>query len=164
MSGQWHLCDASDLLYPKCIILATRPLLFCFIKMRLQSLDPKAKPFTSSVIVSKLLQVCVESAKKMLDILVVRQKQSLLGKSNFSNWWRIELTYNHTRQFPSIRPWVRIYIHVGALGCTFCWYISSRGLAAMASKSIRDFKRNDISGKSNSRVSKKRSGPIAGTT
>lgn len=77
-NGVSRLSAHLHLIYHQCIVLATRPLLFCFLKMRLQSFDPNAKPLTSSAIVCKLLQVCVESAKQMLNILVILQKQTLL--------------------------------------------------------------------------------------
>lgn len=65
----------------QCIVLATRPLLFCFLKMRLQPPDSGVEPPESSPTVRKLLQVCIDSAKQMLDILVSVSEQNLLG-----NW------------------------------------------------------------------------------
>lgn len=62
------------------MVLATRPVLFCVLKIRLQSGDNSIESLNSSPNVRKLLQVCIESARQMVNILTVLQEQDLLGK------------------------------------------------------------------------------------
>ncbi|OOO13601.1 hypothetical protein OAory_01013500 [Aspergillus oryzae] len=63
----------------QCIVLATRPVLFCFLKMRIQTADSSLESLNSSANVRKLLQVCIDSAQQILNILIVLQRQNLLG-------------------------------------------------------------------------------------
>ncbi|KAF2138418.1 uncharacterized protein K452DRAFT_255887 [Aplosporella prunicola CBS 121167] len=67
-----------NLLYHQCILLATRPFLLSFFDKRLETLDGEN---TSSVLadpVRILLQVCYESARKIVTVLRALQEQSLI--------------------------------------------------------------------------------------
>ncbi|KAB8076106.1 hypothetical protein BDV29DRAFT_200469 [Aspergillus leporis] len=78
ISGVSRLSAHLHLLYHQCIILATRPVLFCFLKMRIQSADSSLESLNSSANVRKLLQICIDSAQQILNILTVLQRQNLL--------------------------------------------------------------------------------------
>ncbi|KAI5926861.1 hypothetical protein F4810DRAFT_492398 [Camillea tinctor] len=65
------------LLYNQCIVLATRPLMFCCLKMALES-PAKIGSFTSSRKVCTLLQLCIESCQQIVLILENLQAQGLL--------------------------------------------------------------------------------------
>ncbi|PIG80462.1 Zn(II)2Cys6 transcription factor [Aspergillus arachidicola] len=79
VSGVSRLSAHLHLLYHQCIVLATRPVLFCFLKMRIQTTDSSLESLNSSANVRKLLQVCIDSAQQILNILIVLQRQNLLG-------------------------------------------------------------------------------------
>lgn len=64
----------------QCIVLATRPLLLCFLKMRFQSADACLEALNSSANVLRLVQVCIDSAQHQLNILSCLLEQSLLGE------------------------------------------------------------------------------------
>ena len=66
-------------------MLATRPVLFCFLKMRIQTTDSSLESLNSSANVRKLLQVCIDSAQQILNILTVLQRQNLLGTDPFAD-------------------------------------------------------------------------------
>ncbi|KAF7627435.1 hypothetical protein AFLA_002816 [Aspergillus flavus NRRL3357] len=78
ISGVSRLSAHLHLLYHQCIVLATRPVLFCFLKMRIQTADSSLESLNSSANVRKLLQVCIDSAQQILNILIVLQRQNLL--------------------------------------------------------------------------------------
>ncbi|KAE8353459.1 hypothetical protein BDV28DRAFT_157005 [Aspergillus coremiiformis] len=78
ISGVSRLSAHLHLLYHQCLVLATRPVLFCFLKMRIQSADSSFESLNSSANVRKLLQVCIDSAQQILNILTVLQRQTLL--------------------------------------------------------------------------------------
>ncbi|KAB8271072.1 hypothetical protein BDV30DRAFT_214148 [Aspergillus minisclerotigenes] len=78
ISGVSRLSAHLHLLYHQCIVLATRPVLFCFLKMRIQTTDSSLESLNSSANVRKLLQVCIDSAQQILNILIVLQRQNLL--------------------------------------------------------------------------------------
>ncbi|KAF9890614.1 hypothetical protein FE257_005745 [Aspergillus nanangensis] len=78
VSGVSRLSAHLHLLYHQCMVLATRPVLFCFLKLRFQSPDNTIESLNSSANVCKLLQVCIDSARQMLNILTVLQGQNLL--------------------------------------------------------------------------------------
>ncbi|OGM44511.1 Zn(II)2Cys6 transcription factor [Aspergillus bombycis] len=78
ISGVSRLSAHLHLLYHQCIVLATRPVLFCFLKMRIQTTDSSLESLNSSANVRKLLQVCIDSAQQILNILMVLQRQNLL--------------------------------------------------------------------------------------
>ncbi|KAL3467055.1 hypothetical protein BJX64DRAFT_274107 [Aspergillus heterothallicus] len=78
ISGVSRLSAHLHLLYHQCIVLATRPLLLCFLKMRFQSADVCLETLNSSANILRLLQVCVDSAQQQLSILGCLYEQSLL--------------------------------------------------------------------------------------
>ncbi|KAL4777703.1 hypothetical protein BDW60DRAFT_7963 [Aspergillus nidulans var. acristatus] len=78
ISGVSRMSAHLHLLYHQCIVLATRPLLLCFLKMRFQSADACLETLNSSTNVLRLLQVCIDSAQQQLNILNSLYEQSLL--------------------------------------------------------------------------------------
>ncbi|KAF6831213.1 C6 transcription factor [Colletotrichum plurivorum] len=66
------------LLHHQCIVLATRPLLFCFLKIRFESESKCAELLGSSQTVRNLMQMCIESSQQMVSILECLQSQGLL--------------------------------------------------------------------------------------
>ncbi|KAL4948001.1 hypothetical protein BDW69DRAFT_102889 [Aspergillus filifer] len=78
ISGVSRMAAHLHLLYHQCIVLATRPLLLCFLKMRFQSADVCLETLNSSANVLRLLQVCIDSAQQQLNILSSLFEQSLL--------------------------------------------------------------------------------------
>ncbi|KAL4818798.1 hypothetical protein BDW67DRAFT_155980 [Aspergillus spinulosporus] len=78
ISGVSRMSAHLHLLYHQCIVLATRPLLLCFLKMRFQSADTCLETLNSSANVLRLLQVCIDSAQQQLNILSSLYEQSLL--------------------------------------------------------------------------------------
>ncbi|KAL3475772.1 hypothetical protein BJX99DRAFT_270907 [Aspergillus californicus] len=78
ISGVSRMSAHLHLLYHQCIVLATRPLLLCFLKMRFQSADACLETLNSSGNVLRLLQVCIDSAQQQLNILSCLFEQSLL--------------------------------------------------------------------------------------
>ncbi|KAF2193676.1 Zn(II)2Cys6 transcription factor [Zopfia rhizophila CBS 207.26] len=71
MSAHLHL------LYHQCIVLATRPLLFCCLKIRFES-PPEIDSLIASRKVRSLLLMCTESSQQILNILDSLQVQGLL--------------------------------------------------------------------------------------
>lgn len=65
----------------QCIILATRPLLFCFLKIRFESPESCMESINASRNVRNLMQMCLESAQHSTFILSSLQSQGLLGKT-----------------------------------------------------------------------------------
>ncbi|KAL5343888.1 hypothetical protein BJX70DRAFT_385176 [Aspergillus crustosus] len=78
ISGVSRMSAHLHFLYHQCIVLATRPLLLCFLKMRFQSADTCLETFNSSANVLRLLQVCIDSAQHQHNILTCLYEQSLL--------------------------------------------------------------------------------------
>jgi hypothetical protein len=68
----------------QCIILATRPLLFCFLKIRFESPESCLESLNASQNVRNLMQMCLESAQNIISILSNLQNQGLLGKTTLS--------------------------------------------------------------------------------
>ncbi|OTB00471.1 hypothetical protein M426DRAFT_15414 [Hypoxylon sp. CI-4A] len=66
------------LLYHRCIILATRPLLLCFLRFRLESLASCSSKLQSSENVRNLIQMCLDSSIRTIMILKQLQAQGLL--------------------------------------------------------------------------------------
>ncbi|ETI21010.1 hypothetical protein G647_07353 [Cladophialophora carrionii CBS 160.54] len=66
------------LLYHQCIVLTTRPLLFSFLRSRLEQSNANLVAMLKSGSVRMLLQMCVESAQQMLTILSALQEHGLL--------------------------------------------------------------------------------------
>ncbi|KAL6404324.1 positive activator of transcription [Ilyonectria robusta] len=71
-SGYLHL------LYHQCIVLATRPLLFCFLKIRFESPASYLDTLNSSQTVWNLIKMCMDSSQQMINILSCLQSQGLL--------------------------------------------------------------------------------------
>lgn len=70
------------LLYQECIVLATRPLLFCFLKIRFESPENCRDALNTSRNVRNLIQMCMDSAQQIINILHSLQIEGLLGKTN----------------------------------------------------------------------------------
>jgi len=68
------------LLYHQCIVLATRPLLFCFLKIRFESPQNCTDALNTSRNVRNLIQMCMESSQQIISILHSLQSEGLLGK------------------------------------------------------------------------------------
>ncbi|KAJ5774262.1 hypothetical protein N7457_009158 [Penicillium paradoxum] len=64
--------------YHQCIILATRPLLFCLLKIRFESPESCLESIDASRNVRSLIQMCLESAQHIIYILSSLQSQGLL--------------------------------------------------------------------------------------
>ncbi|KAF5670057.1 positive activator of transcription [Fusarium heterosporum] len=65
-------------LYHQCIVLATRPLLLCFLKIRFETPDAIAEALNSSQTVWNLIKMCIDSSYQMINILGCLQSQGLL--------------------------------------------------------------------------------------
>ncbi|KAH8672613.1 fungal-specific transcription factor domain-containing protein [Tricladium varicosporioides] len=78
MAGISRLSAYLYLLHHQCVVLATRPLLFSFLKMRLDALGIIPTPASTLGSARILLQMCIESSQKILNILSGLNAQSLL--------------------------------------------------------------------------------------
>lgn len=65
----------------QCIIVATRPLLFCFLKIHFESPETCVKLLRKSKSVHNLVSMCIESAQHSIRLLDRLKRQGLLGKS-----------------------------------------------------------------------------------
>lgn len=74
--GVSRMSASLHLLYHQCIVLATRPLLFCCLKIRLES-PVGSKPSTPDRF-GTVLQVCMEAAQQIIIILESLHAQGLL--------------------------------------------------------------------------------------
>lgn len=63
----------------QCIILATRPLLFCFLKLRLESREDCQSKLNGSRTSRNFIQTCLDSSIQILTILESLLGQSLIG-------------------------------------------------------------------------------------
>ncbi|KAK7228238.1 hypothetical protein V2G26_000408 [Clonostachys chloroleuca] len=72
-SGYLHL------LYHQCIILATRPLLFCFMKIQFESPDTYLESLNSSQTVRSLIKMCIDSSQQCIKLLDCLLSQGLLA-------------------------------------------------------------------------------------
>ncbi|KAG4291934.1 hypothetical protein FPRO06_13187 [Fusarium proliferatum] len=61
-----------------CIVLATRPLLLCFLKIRFETPDSITEALNSSQTVWNLIKMCIDSSYQMINILGCLQSQGLL--------------------------------------------------------------------------------------
>ncbi|KAJ5263252.1 hypothetical protein N7478_010857 [Penicillium angulare] len=77
-SGVSRISAYLNLLYHQCIVTATRPLLFCFLKIRLESPEHCLEALTTSKNVRNLIQMCLDSAQQMIYILHCLQSEDLL--------------------------------------------------------------------------------------
>ncbi|CAG8301965.1 unnamed protein product [Penicillium salamii] len=66
------------LFYQQCVIVATRPLLFCFLKVRFESPETCTEFLGKSHTVRNLIQMCLESAQHSIRILLCLKSQGLL--------------------------------------------------------------------------------------
>ncbi|KAL5362023.1 fungal-specific transcription factor domain-containing protein [Aspergillus floccosus] len=66
------------LFYQQCVIVATRPLLFCFLKIRLESPETCVQFLHRSQNVWNLIKACIESAQHSIRILHDLKTQGLL--------------------------------------------------------------------------------------
>lgn len=64
----------------QCMVLATRPLLFCFLKIRLESKEMCAKKLSESETARTLMQICLDSSLQTTTILDALQSQGVLGE------------------------------------------------------------------------------------
>ncbi|RYC83770.1 hypothetical protein BFJ63_vAg13340 [Fusarium oxysporum f. sp. narcissi] len=62
-------------LYHQCIVLATRPLLLCFLKIRFETPDSITEALNSSQTVWNLIKMCIDSSYQMINILGCLQSQ-----------------------------------------------------------------------------------------
>lgn len=62
------------------MVLATRPLLFCFLKIRLESKETCSKKLSESETARTLMQICLDSSLQMTTILDALQSQGVLGE------------------------------------------------------------------------------------
>ncbi|KAG8352617.1 hypothetical protein FVEN_g9367 [Fusarium venenatum] len=62
-------------LYHQCIVLATRPLLLCFLKIRFETPDAITEALNSSQTVWNLIKMCIDSSYQMINILGCLQSQ-----------------------------------------------------------------------------------------
>ncbi|RKK95176.1 hypothetical protein BFJ68_g14902 [Fusarium oxysporum] len=62
----------------RCIVLATRPLLLCFLKIRFETPDSITEALNSSQTVWNLIKMCIDSSYQMINILGCLQSQGLL--------------------------------------------------------------------------------------
>ncbi|POS75227.1 hypothetical protein DHEL01_v206381 [Diaporthe helianthi] len=76
VDGVSRMSASLHLLYHQCIVLATRPLVFCCLKIRLES-PAGSKPSTPDRF-GTVLQMCMEAAQKIIIILENLQAQGLL--------------------------------------------------------------------------------------
>lgn len=79
VSGVSRTAAYLHLLYHQCIVLATRPLLFCFLKIRLESPDNCLDALNTSRNVRNLIQMCMDSSQQIISILHSLQSEGLLG-------------------------------------------------------------------------------------
>ncbi|KAL3951730.1 hypothetical protein ACCO45_013447 [Purpureocillium lilacinum] len=77
-SGISRLSAHLHLLYHQCIVLATRPLLFCFFQIRLESVGACLDLLNTSSTVRSVLQMCLDSSQHVVSILECLQHQGLL--------------------------------------------------------------------------------------
>ncbi|KAJ5595536.1 uncharacterized protein N7459_001744 [Penicillium hispanicum] len=78
VSGVSRTAAYLHLLYHQCIVLATRPLLFCFLKIRLESPDNCLNALNTSRNVRTLIQMCMDSSQQIISILHTLQSEGLL--------------------------------------------------------------------------------------
>jgi hypothetical protein len=90
------MCGGVDVC-SQCVVLATRPLLFSFLKMRLDALGIIPTPASSLGSARILLQMCIESSQQILNVLAALKSQSLLGAT--WNQFLYQLLQNNTTNY-----------------------------------------------------------------
>ncbi|KAJ5110164.1 hypothetical protein N7532_002809 [Penicillium argentinense] len=78
ISGVSRISAYLHLLYHQCIVLATRPLLFCFLKIRFESPENCVDVLNTSRTVRNLIQMCMDSSQQIICILHSLQSEGLL--------------------------------------------------------------------------------------
>ncbi|KAK5807381.1 hypothetical protein VI817_001639 [Penicillium citrinum] len=78
ISGVSRISAYLHLLYHQCIVLATRPLLFCFLKIRFESPENCVEVLNTSRTVRNLIQMCMDSSQQIICILRSLQTEGLL--------------------------------------------------------------------------------------
>ncbi|KAJ5376902.1 hypothetical protein N7509_013788 [Penicillium cosmopolitanum] len=78
ISGVSRISAYLHLLYHQCIVLATRPLLFCFLKIRFESPENCIEVLNTSRTVRNLIQMSMDSAQQIICILHSLQTEGLL--------------------------------------------------------------------------------------
>ncbi|CAI7616057.1 unnamed protein product [Penicillium manginii] len=78
ISGVSRISAYLHLLYHQCIVLATRPLLFCFLKIRFESPANCIEVLNTSRTVRNLIQMSMDSAQQIICILHSLQNEGLL--------------------------------------------------------------------------------------
>ncbi|KAJ5180047.1 transcriptional regulator family: Fungal Specific TF [Penicillium capsulatum] len=78
ISGVSRTSAYLHLLYHQCIVLATRPLLFCFLKIRFESPENCSDALNTSRNVRNLIQMCMDSSQQIINILHSLQTEGLL--------------------------------------------------------------------------------------
>ena len=81
ISGVSRVSAYLHLLYHQCIVLATRPLLFCFLKIRFESPENCVEVLNTSRTVRNLIQMSMDSSQQIICILHSLQTEGLLGKN-----------------------------------------------------------------------------------
>lgn len=81
ISGVSRISAYLHLLYHQCIVLATRPLLFCFLKIRFESPENCVEVLNTSRTVRNLIQMSMDSSQQIICILHSLQTEGLLGKN-----------------------------------------------------------------------------------
>ncbi|KAK9779929.1 putative Fungal-specific transcription factor domain-containing protein [Seiridium cardinale] len=74
--GVSRISASLHLLYHQCIVLATRPLMFCYLKMRFESATQLDSPTQHRF--GTIIQMCIESAQQIINILESLHSQGLL--------------------------------------------------------------------------------------
>ncbi|KAK2595374.1 hypothetical protein QQS21_006910 [Conoideocrella luteorostrata] len=77
-SGTPRISAHIHLLFHQCIILATRPILFCLYKIRLETPHSYTRIFDSSPSVQSLLRMCLDSSQHVVSILECLQREDLI--------------------------------------------------------------------------------------
>ncbi|KAJ5772423.1 hypothetical protein N7520_002952 [Penicillium odoratum] len=77
-SGVSRTSACLHLLYHQCIVLATRPLLFCFLKIRFESPEHCLEALNTSRNARNLIQMCLDSSQQMINILHSLQSEDLI--------------------------------------------------------------------------------------
>lgn len=108
-SGVSRISAYLNLLYHQCIVTATRPLLFCFLKIRLESPGHCLEALSTSQNVRNLIQMCLDSAQQMIYILHCLQSEDLLGKSDILLPERPLLIL--PRVLSALRPRIRLRVN-----------------------------------------------------
>ncbi|KAI1861304.1 uncharacterized protein JN550_010983 [Neoarthrinium moseri] len=74
--GVSRISASMHLLYHQCIVLATRPSIFCFLKMKLEVSSSRTSPAQHSF--GNIKNACLESSQQILNILESLESQGLL--------------------------------------------------------------------------------------